>query len=64
MKSLMSADVVIWAVGVVLGGGRQREEKKKGKTQFIVFSHNESKQNRENKKGPLINGALLEPLAG
>ena len=65
----MSADVVILAVGVVLGGDRQREEKKKGKTQFIVLSQphktpSESKKNRENKKDPPISVALLEPLAG
>ena len=36
----MSADVVILTVGVVLGGGRQREDTKneKKKKQFIVFS--------------------------
>jgi hypothetical protein len=33
----MSADVVILAVGVVLGGGRQREEKKKGKNTVYRF---------------------------
>ena len=33
----MSADVVILAVGVVLGGGRQREEKKNEKNTVYRF---------------------------
>ena len=41
--------------GVVLGGGRQREDKKKEKTQFIVFCQphktpSGSKKKEENKR--------------
>ena len=54
--------------GVVLGGGRQREEKKKEKTQFIVFCQpyktpSGSKKKEENKRAGCNSLALLEALA-
>ena len=64
----MSADVVILAAGVVLSGDRQWEEKKKEKTQFIVFckcykTPNGSKKKKENKRVGFNTPVLLEAPA-
>ena len=64
----MSADVAILWVGAILGGGRQREEKKNEKTQFIVFCQpyktpNGSKKKQKNKRVGFNRVELLEALA-
>ena len=51
----MSADVIILPVGDVLGGGRQREENKNEKKQFIVFSQPYKTPNGSKKKRHSVN---------